>query len=625
MIAPRQLERTRAALRILSRLEFDADRWAAVATLVREMLLAVYARHEPRLRAALAALEQVGDVRAGGLTSEGREFPTRLGSGPVAGPPPSALLPHLDELAAELAAAGAEIRRNPHIDIEATLPLRPGTRFTADVVLDTTMSQAGEQATAFVLRNPPADLRKLSVEVWLTVTPHFVIDGPATATIEVDPAEARSTEARFTLAVRDPVPQDAGPPALRATFDHQLRASGSVQRHVPVAGFDGERPRAAGGTRSSLAARPQGDGHGAAEQGGVLLNGRAEAPDLYVVIERDAGRRHHYLVRLQTGLLGGLVMTGTWALSESAQDVTRRIMADFADPAATPAGRQRSLTGAGLDFFDVAPECFKQLYWRLVDAGTPPRNMYLVSEEPAIPWELMIPHRREHGQPRQTMPALGVSCGIGRWHQSGHFSPSQRLRLTDSLVLAPDYPGERKLPNASAERDLVLAHYPGREVPGTFDELDAFYAATNASLLHFVCHGQDATLQAIQLLNHQTLSTRQMRGGGLGLACEQRRPLIFLNACELGRPGLGLASVEGFPAAFIACDAAAVIAPLWAVDDGPAHQVAIDFYQALQEDPSRPFADVLCSVRARAYHEGGADSFAAYCFYGDPLAATGRP
>jgi hypothetical protein len=291
---------------------------------------------------------------------------------------------------------------------------------------------------------------------------------------------------------------------------------------------------------------------------------------------------------------------------------------------ATPTGRQRSLRGAGLDFWDNAPECFKQLYWRLVDAGTPPRSMYLVSEEPAIPWELMIPHRRVPGKPPE-MPALGVSCAIGRWHQDEHFSPRQRLWLTDSLVLAPDYPGDRKLPHASAERDLVFARYPGHDVPATFDELDAFYAANNASLLHFVCHGQDATLQAIQLLGHQTLSARQMRGGGLGQACQQRQPLVFLNACELGRPGPGLASVDGFPAAFIACDAAAVIAPLWEVDDGAAHQVATDFYEELRDHPERPFADVLRLIRARAYNQGGADSFAAYCFYGDPLAAMGRP
>jgi hypothetical protein len=609
MIDPRQLDRARAALRIVRRLELDPARWATVAALVRELLLAVHARDEPRLRKALAALERAGAVRAGGLTSDGREVPSPVESGLAGGASPE-LMTRLDELAAELATAAAEIRRFPHIDIDQTLPLQPGTRFTACVRLDTMPSRADEQARAFVLRNPPPDLQKLSIDVWLTATAHFVIEGPATATIDLRPAEPRSTQALFAVAVRDRVPADAGPPALRATFDYHLRASGSVRREVPVATADGERPQA----------EPR-----AVESGGVLVHGRAAAPDLEVAIKHDSGQAHRYSVLLRTGLLGGVTVTGSWTLGEGAEDFVRRTMAGFADEAATPIGRQRSLEGAGLAFFEASPECFQQLYWRMVDAGTPPRSMFLISDEPAVPWELMIPRRRERGQPWQTMPPLGVSCAVGRWHQAEHFSPGQGLPLSDSLVLAPDYPGERKLPHASAERELVLTRFPGHEVPGTFDELDAFYATHSASLLHFVCHGLDSTLQAILLLKHQTLSAQQTRSGGLARACQQRHPLVFLNACELGRPGLGLARVGGFPAAFIACDAGAVIAPLWAVDDGVAHQVAACFYQAVRDDPSRPFADVLRLIRARAYDEGGADSFAAYCFYGDPLAATERP
>jgi CHAT domain/CATRA-Associated Small Protein len=610
MINPRQLNRAGAALRIVRRLELDPDQWDTVAELVHELLLAVHARDELRLRKALAELEQAGDVRAGGLTWKGREVPTLFESELVSSAPPAELLTRLDELAAELTIAAAEIRRVPHIDIDEPLPLHPGTRFTACVRLDTTPSRDDEQATAFVLRNPPADLQKLSIDVWLTGTAHFVIEGQATATIEVRPAEPRSTEARFALAVRDPLPADAGTPALRATFDYQLRASGSVRRKVPITTADGDR------SRNDL---------GEPESGGVLVHGRAMPPDLEVVIKRDPGQAQRYLVLLRTGLLGGDCVTGRWTLPERAEDMVQRIMVDFADAAATPVGRQRSLQGAGLAFFEAAPECFQQLYWRMVDAGTPPGSIYLVSDEPAIPWELMIPRRRESGQPWQTMPPLGVSCAIGRWHQAEHFSPSQSLPLSDSLVLAPDYPGERKLPHASAERDLVLTRFPGHEVPGTFDELDTFYATHSASLLHFVCHGLDSTLQAILLLRHQTLSAQQARSGGLAQACQLRHPLVFLNACELGRPGLGLARVEGFPASFIAGDAGAVIAPLWAVDDSVAHQVAVDFYQALRDDPNRPFADVLRLIRARAYEAGGADSFAAYCFYGDPLAATERP
>ena len=172
-----------------------------------------------------------------------------------------------------------------------------------------------------------------------------------------------------------------------------------------------------------------------------------------------------------------------------------------------------------------------------------------------MPWELMIPSRRTADGQYQQLRPLGVQCAIGRWHGDDYVCPGQVVPLQDSLVLAPTY--NPPLPQASAERDLILELFPGQSVPATFDELDAFYAAHTASLFHFVCHGRDATLQAIKLLQNQVLWANQVRPGGLGMACRKSRPLIFLNACEVGRPGAGLAAVGGFAASFIACDAGA--------------------------------------------------------------------
>jgi hypothetical protein len=234
----------------------------------------------------------------------------------------------------------------------------------------------------------------------------------------------------------------------------------------------------------------------------------------------------------------------------------------------------------------------------------------------------MIPSRRTADGQYQQLRPLGVQCAIGRWHGDDYVCPGQVVPLQDSLVLAPTY--NPPLPQASAERDLILELFPGQSVPATFDELNAFYAAHTASLFHFVCHGRDATLQAIKLLQNQVLWANQVRPGGLGTACRKSRPLIFLNACEVGRPGAGLAAVGGFAASFIACDAGAIIAPLWAVDDGVAHQVAVTFYDTVKKKPGTPFANIVRELRAKAYAEGGEDSYAAYCFYGDPHAAAAK-
>jgi CHAT domain-containing protein len=82
---------------------------------------------------------------------------------------------------------------------------------------------------------------------------------------------------------------------------------------------------------------------------------------------------------------------------------------------------------------------------------------------------------------------------------------------------------------------------------------------------------------------------------------------------------LALDGVGGFANSFIELGASAVVAPLWPVEDKAAVEATTSFYtEALK---GKPFAKALTTIRKRAY-EGSQprDSFAAYCFYGDPLA-----
>jgi CHAT domain-containing protein len=77
----------------------------------------------------------------------------------------------------------------------------------------------------------------------------------------------------------------------------------------------------------------------------------------------------------------------------------------------------------------------------------------------------------------------------------------------------------------------------------------------------------------------------------------------------------GLASV------FIELGAGAVVAPLWSVKDTIAHEIALKFYTEAKANGSAPLAGILQRLRAKAYDATIAeDTYAAYCFYGDPLA-----
>jgi len=130
-------------------------------------------------------------------------------------------------------------------------------------------------------------------------------------------------------------------------------------------------------------------------------------------------------------------------------------------------------------------------------------------------------------------------------------------------------------------------------------------------------------MQRLLLDGGSVLIASQIRGmDALEAACRSKAPLIFLNACEVGRTTPALIGSGGFAIEFIKAGARCVIAPLWSVKDDLANQVALDFYQEALAARSRPFAEILAGIKRRSYATQGAeDSFAAYCLYGDPLTA----
>jgi hypothetical protein len=126
--------------------------------------------------------------------------------------------------------------------------------------------------------------------------------------------------------------------------------------------------------------------------------------------------------------------------------------------------------------------------------------------------------------------------------------------------------------------------------------------------------------EVLALEQQEQLTLTQLAGlpdfeSGIGEA----EPLVFINACEVGRAVPALTGIGGFAAAFIDMGATAVIAPLWSVKDDIAHTIALEFYGKVLESPSTPLSSILRDIRARAYDDNGEDTYAAYCFFGDPL------
>jgi hypothetical protein len=193
--------------------------------------------------------------------------------------------------------------------------------------------------------------------------------------------------------------------------------------------------------------------------------------------------------------------------------------------------------------------------------------------------------------------------------------------------MAPWYKQEYALKLAGTEARYVISHFAGDLIdPGNFTEIERYFGRGGVSLVHFVCHG-DAPVgksQAIMLQGGGSLASHQLAGmHALAKAIEATEPFVFLNACEAGRGDPVMIGPGGFATAFIGLGARCVIAPLWSIEDSIAHDFATAFYDAVLAHPETPFSEVVRTLRARAYATGGADTWAAYCLYSDPLARRG--
>jgi CHAT domain len=505
-------------------------------------------------------------------------------------------------------AEAATLKRTPHLDVNAPDPVPPGTTFDARVYADTRGFAPGETGTALAL---PAR-GELKLSVWLVVSAHFEVLGEDSGFMTIRRDANRSDVVVFRLrAIRATAESEES--GISALFALNGRPVGSVRRLLQVA----EESRAPVSVRAARSPDPA-----------LVVEPTARQPDLTVEIERmPGGGDQQFSCRVSTPLLAEYTdgVTAPWELRSTTGAIVRSYMAGFTSALASDEQRRAALVGAGVRLFDAAPENFRHAYGEIVGAGHPLCSIYVVSSEPYIPWELMIPKR--NGEPQD---ALGVAHSVGRWVHDQHVSPLQRIAIEDSYVIAPRYRGAKTLSFSQAEAEFVCAKFSGREIrPALFANIESELGSRGVTLLHVICHGTagDDGSQAIELDPDETLNDFTLEGmKGVRRAVATKKPFVFINACEVGRPAPALVGTGGFAAAFIALGARCVIAPIWSVKDSVAGKAALEFYQQVLDHPERPFAEILRDLRRRAYEgDDVEDSWAAYCFYGDPLAAHGVP
>jgi hypothetical protein len=453
----------------------------------------------------------------------------------------------------------------------------------------------------------PQSTRSFDLDVWLDRSSHFDLktDGPPTLTVDAD--KGVSDPLNCTVTVLHTAHDR--PMYVSAFFRYQGRPCGKITRFFEF--------RNGVLTPTKIAAPPKSEGEVVLPLSdappSVSVNTVAQPADIRVeVLKTEANDGRQFTLKCHTPQGN---WEGPWNLPQVSKELVNTYMKAFM--ASQNQARIASLKGAGMDFWKALPSNAQKILWDALEAGA--RTMSVVSEEPYIPWELMVPYRKVQ-DPRKP---LGIDLLLGRWVTGDYTAAAQHVPMKSGYIICPKTSG---LASSSKELTFLTQQLrpdfdPADEVsPATFVGVDTGLSGPPRNVIHFICHGKSALLQTLELDKPDTLDCSQVRALKGFQAAFQNRPLAFLNACEVGGLVLALDGIGGFANSFIELGASAVVAPLWPVQDTVALEVTQTFYtQALK---GVPFADVMRTIRAKAYEEG-VDSYAAYCFYGDPLASAG--
>jgi hypothetical protein len=506
-------------------------------------------------------------------------------------------------------ASTVTVTATPHVEFGEE-PTK-GTRYPLEVFLNQEAAEAGSEVQGVAV-TVPSSVKSCRIEVWADASSHFVVEGLGSDShvmLSVKTGVSDRLPCVLRMLGGAKAEKAKGLPMFVAFFlRYNGRPCGKVMRYLEM--VDGRlrwrlKPepaiRAVAGAllpRSETAAA-------------LVVEHGARRADIAVEVlrtEANDGRQFRLHCVTKQG-----EWTGAWNLPMATSDLVNAYVESVMDT--EEGGLVAALDGAGLNLWKALKNNAPAAAKLIVDAlAAGAKTMSVISEEAFIPWELMVPELTDKDR------SLGTRLQLGRWVTGEYIAPPQRIPMQTGYIVAPTTSSLKSL--AGEVKFLKKQLHPGVEVrPANRVGLNKELGKKARDVVHFICHGKSEVLQKLILEGTDELDSSAvlgMRGVRKGFTA---RPLVFLNACEVGGQRLSLDGAGGFAHAFIELNAAAVVAPLWAVEDEAAGLVTTSFYTDVLKGV--PLAKALQRIRQRAYSEGATmDSFAAYCLYGDPLAVA---
>ena len=444
-----------------------------------------------------------------------------------------------------------------------------------------------------------------SIDVLVQPRRGFSVEGDARGTLEV-PATGESLPLQFKVKALD-----EGKGLIRVLAFHLGEPLGVITLEPTVTAAPASRAR--GRTASAPSAR----------KGNPLTAPSPQVPDLSLFIEeREAGGALEFVIRLTAtdpALDLNLRPFGPFRLEVAPAEFFESFFQDIDElPLGTKEQREvaeRRLAAKGAYLTEsLMPADLRESLWQVRDRIA---SVIIQSEEPWIPWELCRLMGRD-GDRVVEGPFLCEAFAVTRWLPGEGFK--RPLRLTKLALIVPTDSG---LPLAPEERDFVLSLAgDGRTVTAidpTFTKVQDAFAAGVYDGWHFTGHGaaRDANpdRSSIILSEEESFTPEDVSGQAANVGIPH--PLVFINACQVGRGGMGLTGIGGWARRFVQSGAGAFIGAYWSVYDEAAFDFAKEVYTRLLNE--MPIGDAVREARAKV-RAGGDPTWLAYTVFADPLA-----
>ncbi len=312
---------------------------------------------------------------------------------------------------------------------------------------------------------------------------------------------------------------------------------------------------------------------------GKLVETSTRDPDITIYIYRTNTDYDVLLSSSLENLRYNLAPMGRISLRDDAQN---KFLAIFEDIDKVPAQQFRPhMEAIGLSLYsDLFPSELKSLYWKIRGRL---KSIWIISDEPWIPWEIIKPWRRLEDGKIEEDAFLCERYTLSRWLRGTPYFTLSKIVNKVSIVVPSDTP----LSGAIKERDWIK--YFGEKfglettVNSTFEEVYSALKIGGFDILHFSTNGryraEDPFLSTIELENNAEIRPRDIVGPYTTFG--QSNPLVFMNTCQSSTQGFSINGVQGWVKRFLDAGASAFIGTIWSVSDDTAFKFSQEFYLQL--------------------------------------------